>query len=182
MRFLASKLAKKSKYDTKVFCCINSIWVSKNAFDADCESFEIIAEKSFIHKNYMRNTFAYSDKSKKLIFSNTFYNVFHIFGNFSTDSKSASNQILLFCYPYWIDETQNVLILALFTNFEAKTARNGSKQKKRLLKCVLEFNDTFTGVLLNFFKKVKITALYYCTRLRKNLRNFVNATQEWWNM
>jgi hypothetical protein len=57
------KVSKKSKYDTKVFCCINSIWVSKNAFDADCKSFEIIAKKSFIQKSYMRNTFAYINKS-----------------------------------------------------------------------------------------------------------------------
>ncbi len=34
----------------------------------------------------------------------------------------------------------------------------------------------------NFFKKVKITAFYYCTRLRKNLRNLRNAAQEWRNV
>jgi hypothetical protein len=79
-----------------------------------------------------------------------------------------------------------VLILALFANFEAATGRNGLKKRKT---SVINVSENLMLqhihrrlVTLNFFRKVKITALYYCTRLRKNLRNFWNATQEWRNV
>ncbi len=126
VRFLASKLAKIQIWYKKfllhkfnmgikkrIWCGLRIVW-------NNCK--KINSSKKIISVSLLHIVI----KVKKIHFSITFYNFSPIFGNFSTDSKSASNQILLFCYPYWIDETQNVLILALFANFEAKTTRNGS--------------------------------------------------------
>jgi hypothetical protein len=57
------------------------------------------------------------------------------------------------------------IILALFANFEAERAKNGSKKIKNLFsKCVLDFNFApIKGlVFFNFQKKVKFV-VPYCT-------------------
>ncbi len=54
--------------------------------------------------------------------------------------------------------------LALFANFEVKREQNGSKNQKKIYKCVFEFNfaPIFSMGLLIIYKKLKIVVAY-CT-------------------
>jgi hypothetical protein len=55
----------------------------------------------------------------------------NFFAMFLTDSNSASSSAFFDSYIECLQQT--LLILALFANFEAKSARKGSKKRKKVL-------------------------------------------------
>jgi hypothetical protein len=132
---LQSKCTKSANKSKKNFLVKNSIWVTKNAeFHADFESVEK-GLKKFTQKKLLAKTwrkyalFSLLLMFVKLVLLVTF--LVHFFTTFSTDYKSAWNSAFLI--SFFIFFTKNIywVILALFANFEAKCAKNGSKKIKK---------------------------------------------------
>jgi hypothetical protein len=122
-------------YKPDIFC-EHSIWDQKHRISADFESVK---------------------KLQSITGQKLFHSV--IFQLFSMDSKWAFIIVIIFWYPYWLEQyyTVVVLILSLFVNFEAKiTTWKGSK--RCLLWTCLKINFTYIHrrfVMLNFVKKSK---------------------------
>jgi hypothetical protein len=73
------------------------------------------------------------------------------------DSKLAWNSGFFDIFFDFVQENFFCLILALFEKFEAKRAKNGSKNQKNVfIKCVLDFNfAAIKGLYSSFSKKGK---------------------------
>ncbi len=143
VRFLASKLAKIQIW-YKSFLLHKFNMGIKNAFDADCES---IAKNHSSKKIICVTLLHILIKVKNSIFLSLFCNFFHIFGNFSTDSKSASNFAFLLPILDWRN-TKCAHISTFCKLWSQNHKKRLIKTKNLYYKCVLEFNVTFTVVLL----------------------------------
>ncbi len=121
VRFLASKLAKiQIRYKSFLLHKFN-MGIKKTHLMRIANQFK---KKSFIQKNYMRNTFAYINKS-----------------------KSASNFVFLLPILDW-SNTKCAHISTFCKLWSQNHKKRLIKTKNVYYKCVLEFNITFIAVLL----------------------------------
>ncbi len=104
------------------------------------KSFEKIYQKKVISKMWQKYAlFSLFTHVRQTCFAFNFFLV-NFLSTFSTNSKSAWNSAFFDIF-FGLKKKISRVIFALFENFEAKRAKNGSKNQKNLFsKCVLDFN------------------------------------------
>ncbi len=118
-------------------------------------------QKKVISKNVTEKcTFFTFSHVRQTCFAYNFF-VVHFFTTFSTDSKSAWNFAFFDNFFDFFQKKILKVILVLFSNLEAKRARNGLKKSKNVFsKCVLDFNLHPSKGLYSLFSKKKSNSLY----------------------
>ncbi len=140
--------------------------MSKNAeFHADFESVENVlkkcTKKKSLAKTWRKNAlFSLLTHVRQTCFA---YNLFlvHFFTTFSTYSKSAWNSAFFDTFFDLKKKKKFKVILVLFSNFEAKCARNGSKNQKTYLINVSQISILHPSKFLySLFSKKKSNSVY----------------------
>ncbi len=118
-------------------------------------------QKKVISKNVTEKcTFFTFTHVRQTCFGYNFFLV-HFFTTFSTDSKSAWNSVFFDTFFDFFQKNLFQVILVLFLNFEAKRARNGSKNQKTYLVNVSQILSLHPSKgLYSLFSKKKSNSLY----------------------